>query len=220
MYNKKWFINSGDSVFMKILKVNNEIMNSITYILYTEGLDYCYLIDCGYGSQLLHTLESIGKRVEAVFLTHAHYDHIYGLNSLKQKFPRVKVYTNSDGREALFDPKINFSKYHPEIEPFVYQYKEGVETWNDGDLIHLFEEDYMKVLFTPGHDVSCVSYVIGNNIFTGDSYIPGLKTISTFPRSDKELALKSTSLLKNMEKQGYNVLCGHHSYKRLTRTKL
>lgn len=130
------------------------------------------------------------------------------------------MYTTSEGREALFDTKKNFSKYHPEIEPFVFQYKDGVEILNDGELIHLFEGNSMKVLFTPGHDVSCVSYVVDNNLFTGDSYIPGLKTVSTFPRSDKELALKSTSLLKEMEKQGYNVFCGHQSYNRLTRIKL
>ena len=194
-------------------------MNSITYILYAEGVDYCYLIDCGYGTQLFPSLESLGKRVRAVFLTHAHYDHIYGLNLLKERFPGVKVYTTIEGRDALFDTKKNFSKYHPEIEPFIFQYKDGVEILSDGGLIHLFEEDYMEVLFTPGHDVSCVSYVVEDNLFTGDSYIPGLKTVCTFPRSDKELALRSTLLLKDMEKQGYIVLCGHHSYNKLTKNK-
>lgn len=187
-------------------------MNSITYILYTESLDYCYLIDCGYGSQLLHTLESIGKRVEAVFLTHAHYDHIYGLNHLLEQFPSTKVYTNEEGQAALFDTKLNFSKYHPEIKPFVFQYRDNVRVLTDGISIPILNANNLRVLFTPGHDASCISYVVGKYLFSGDSYIPGLKTISSFPKSNRQLAIKFTALLKDLEAQGYRVFCGHHSY--------
>ena len=34
---------------MNILPINNSIMNSVTYVLYREDVDYCVLIDCGSG---------------------------------------------------------------------------------------------------------------------------------------------------------------------------
>ena len=58
----------------------------------------------------------------------------------------------------------------------------------------------------------CISYVIGKNVFTGDSYLPGIKTVMNFPRSNRALALKNTTMLKQLEQQGFTILCGHHSY--------
>lgn len=187
-------------------------MNSVTYVLYRDDVEYCVLIDCGFSEGLIASLEKLGKRVKAVFLTHAHYDHIYGLNELLVRFPGVKIYTNAEGEKALYDTKLNFSKYHSEILPFVYAGQGNVELLEDGMVLELFSGDSLRVIFTPGHDVSCISYVVGKNVFTGDSYIPGIKTVMNFPRSNRALALKNTAMLMELEQQGYTILCGHHSY--------
>lgn len=187
-------------------------MNSVTYVLYREDVDYCVLIDCGFSEGLIASLEKLGKRVKAVFLTHAHYDHICGLNELLVHFPGVKIYTNIEGEKALYDAKLNISKYHSEIQPFVYAGQGNVELLEDGIVWELFRGEDLRVVFTPGHDVSCISYVIGKNVFTGDSYLPGIKTVMNFPRSNRALALKNTAMLMELEQQGYTILCGHHSY--------
>lgn len=197
---------------MNILPIHNSIMNSVTYVLYRDDVEYCVLIDCGFSEGLIASLEKLGKRVKAVFLTHAHYDHIYGLNELLVRFPGVKIYTNAEGEKALYDTKLNFSKYHSEILPFVYAGQGNVELLEDGMVLELFSGDSLRVIFTPGHDVSCISYVVGKNVFTGDSYIPGIKTVMNFPRSNRALALKNTAMLMELEQQGYTILCGHHSY--------
>ena len=57
-------------------------MNSVTYVLYREDVDYCVLIDCGEWETLKPVIERIGKSVKAVLLTHGHSDHIYGLVGL------------------------------------------------------------------------------------------------------------------------------------------
>ena len=46
-------------------------MNSVTYILYREDVDYCVLIDCGEWETLKPVIERIGKSVKAVLLTMA-----------------------------------------------------------------------------------------------------------------------------------------------------
>lgn len=183
-------------------------MNSITYILSTEGVDYCVLIDCGYSEVLIPTLEKLGKGVKAVFLTHTHYDHIYGLNTLLEHYPHALVYTNEEGSEALTDIKKNFSKYHPEIEPFIFNHTENVCQLEEGE-VDIFEDEKMQVLFTPGHDVTCFSFIVDNNLFTGDAYIPGVKTVMNFPRSNRNDAIASLERLQKLEREGYKICPGH-----------
>lgn len=183
-------------------------MNSITYILTKEGVDYCILIDCGYSEDLIPVLEKLSKCVKAVFLTHVHYDHVYGLNMLLKYYPEVLVYTNEEGFSALTDTRKNFSKYHSELESFVFQYPKSVRLLEEREY-ELFEGEKMQVLFTPGHDVTCFSFIIGDNLFTGDAYIPGIKTVMSFPRSNRKDAKESLERLKALEKQGYNVCPGH-----------
>lgn len=42
-------------------------MNSVTYVLYREDVDYSVLIGCGNSKRLYLELERLGKYVKAVF---------------------------------------------------------------------------------------------------------------------------------------------------------
>lgn len=57
------------------------------------------------------------ENVDAVLLTHAHFDHIYGLNRVVELNPEVKIFTNTAGQEALLNDRLNMSRYHE--TPFV-----------------------------------------------------------------------------------------------------
>ena len=138
--------------------------------------------------------------------------YLYGANELLARFSGVKIYTNAEGEKTLYDTKLNFSKYHSEIQPFVYAEQGNVELLEEDMVLELFSRKPLRVNFTPGLDVSCISYVISKNVLTGDSYLPGIKTVMNFPRSNRALALKNTAMLMELEQQGFTILCGHHSY--------
>lgn len=187
-------------------------MNSVTYVLYSEEVDYCILIDCGEYETLKPILDKIGKTVYAVLLTHGHSDHIYGLNELLQAQPNVFVGTNADGHIEIQDSRKNLSFYHN--HPFKV---EGYEPLLLSDHLILHFEGFtdIEVMETPGHDTSCLTYKIGKNLFTGDAYIPGIKVFYKFPRGNKKQAMDSIKLLSSMEMDGYIIHCGHHSFEHL-----
>lgn len=183
----------------------NKIFNSITYILPFGSEKECYLVDCGDIEKIIEQ----GWNVRGVLLTHSHFDHIYGLNKLVEKFPDVLIYTNCAGKEGLGNDKWNFSRYHTEIENFIFSKMMNVRVLEEG--IQMLDGGLkVSVLFTPGHDPSCISYLVDNNLFTGDAYIPSIKTVTTFPRSNKVQALESLTRLQELESEyGYTVCAGH-----------
>ena len=82
----------------------------------------------------------------------------------------------------------------------------------DGQAVSFDGFEDIEVMATPGHDTSCLTYKMGLNLFTGDAYIPGVKVFYKFPRGNKELALSSYEMLANMQKEGFHIYCGHHTY--------
>lgn len=183
----------------------NSIFNSITYIIPVGSQKDCYLVDCGDVEKVIKQ----GWLVRGVLLTHAHFDHIYGLNKLIEKFPDALVYTNADGQKGLQNPKWNFSYYHDKVENFVFCKSENVRVFESCGVYEFDKDIKVEVLFTPGHDLSCITYKISNCLYTGDAYIPGIKVVTTFPRSNKQVAKESLERLQKLECLGLKIMPGH-----------
>lgn len=163
----------------------NSLFSSISY-----GLQKT-LIDCG------DEWEGF-KGVSAVLLTHAHFDHIYGLNKLFTVSPEAKVYTNSAGKEMLLNARKNLSFYHE--SPFMYEYPDQIVVVEDGEEVEIGNGLSARAVFTPGHNASCITWVVGDCLFTGDAYIPGIKTVTNLPGSNKQQAAESLKLIEKLSK--------------------
>ena len=144
--------------------------------------------------------------VGTVLLTHAHFDHIYGLNRVIELNPNVRIYTNESGREMLLNARKNLSFYHE--TPFVISDPSHIVTVKDGDEIVVGKGLIAKAIFTPGHNPSCITWQIDNCLFTGDSYIPGLKTVTNLPGGNKGQAEESLALIKKLA-EGKTIYPGH-----------
>lgn len=175
-----------------VIAHTNSLFNSASY--YIEP----YIIDPG------DTWEAFTK-AKAVLLTHAHFDHIYGLNKLLESNPDVVIYTNEYGAEMLMDSKKNMSKYHE--SPFVLSNNSNIELISDNQIVNIDGVD-TKAIFTPGHNPSCITWLCNDYLFTGDAYIPGIKTVTNLPGSDKQLAEQSILKIKQLSK-GKLILPGH-----------
>ena len=68
----------------------------------------------------------------------------------------------------------------------------------------------MKVIETPGHDWSCLSYRCNESLFTGDSFLPDYEAISKFPKSNSMQTEESLIKIKRLiASSARNVYPGH-----------
>ena len=178
---------------MEIKRVVNSVFTSNTFVLTEKEADWCWLVDVGDWEPIL---EAVGDRSI----------HIYGINQIVSRYPECVVYTSEKGKEGLYSDKLNFSRYHN--DPILFQGKH-LRLLKEGDRVNLFPSIDLMVVETPGHDWSCLSYYTDQFVFTGDSYIPGIKVIASFPHSDKQLAAQSLEKLLRLTK-GRGVCPGHN----------
>ena len=80
---------------------------------------------------------------------------------------------------------------------------------HEGDEVRLFEDEPSMVFYeTPGHNPGCLTMVMGDLIFTGDAYIPGVKVNTQLPHADKVLARQSLERILRLA-EGKRILSGH-----------
>lgn len=194
---------------LSIRQVVNSVYNSNSYILShqtSEGMEV-WIIDMGDVDRIIDALPE-GAIVKGVFLTHTHYDHIYGLNRFIARYPNILLYTNAAGSKALVSPMLNYSRYHLEAPDFILKNPESIVIIEDGESVTLFDDVSLKVIATPGHDASCLTYIVGDFVISGDSFIPDVCTRATFRLSDKDAVADSEKRIKELA-SGKTLCPGH-----------
>lgn len=179
---------------IKIQAVTNAIFNANTYIIKSSSNDNaCYLIDIGNYEGVIKELEN-NQSIKGVFITHAHYDHISGINEITSHFPECIVYCSLYTKEALADSKINLSFYLQ--KPTVFK-SDKIRVVNEQDTIELFANQFVEIWETPGHNAGCLSFKTDQAIFTGDTLIPNVPVVTKLKSGSKEEAKKSIILIQN-----------------------
>ena len=106
-----------------------------------------------------------GLTVEAVLLTHAHFDHIGGVERVRRTLG-CPVYVHPLEAGWLGDPNRNGSAWWPDVTPPVAA-EPAERILNEGDRIELIGETF-EVLHLPGHSPGGVGFRCGNVLFGGD----------------------------------------------------
>lgn len=137
----------------------------------------------------------------AVLLTHGHFDHIAGVEPFITKGIPVYIHERDKGKCTGIDMSDYLENYN--IKPF-----SPTNLITEECVLHLGSFD-IKVIETPGHSKGGVCYIIGNNIFSGDTLFAGSYGIYHF--SDSSFTeLKSSIVDKLFKLDGdYRVYAGH-----------
>lgn len=188
-----------------ITQLKNKLLQSCTYVIVSNGL---WLIDCGDYLQIYEYLALQGdQELKGILLTHCHQDHIYGICELLKFYPQTKIYCSFLTAQGLKDDKMNLSYIIPEYS-FNFEYDENIVLLEEGK--HTIDGLEIEIFATPGHSDDCLTYIVGNNIFTGDSYIPYSKVFTKWPRSNKRLAIENLQKIKRLiHERNLNAYPGH-----------
>lgn len=163
------------------------------YILYRDSCDACLVIDPGYEpEQILDAVNSLGKTVAAILLTHGHFDHVGGVRTIFSE-------TDCDIYLCPSDCKM------PEAMtagPLCY-----TNSLQEGDTLHLADLT-LQVLHTPGHTPGSVCFLCENALFAGDTLFAGSCGRTDLPGGDWSTLAASLGRLKALEGD-YTVYPGH-----------
>lgn len=193
---------------MNVETISNNSFNSTTNILTIDNISKDrWLIDCANAAEVIRIFNNERLVLKGIFLTHAHFDHILGLKELIECFPEAIVYTSEIGLGMLQNARRNMSYYWG--NPIVFDKTENVRVVEDNNCeIPLNKEHFAKAIFTPGHNPSCITWIVEDAIFTGDSYIPDIKTVTNLPGGNRAEAARSEELIKQLA-IGRRIFPGH-----------
>jgi hydroxyacylglutathione hydrolase len=134
------------------------------YVLYKPEEQRCIIIDPGMNPQAL--IRKVKDwEVEAILLTHAHFDHIGGVDELR-KLKNCPVYLHDAEAEWLTNPKKNGSLMWSEVTTPISS--DPAEYGLDHNMQLKLLGETFKVYHTPGHSPGSVSFHLDNMLFGGD----------------------------------------------------
>lgn len=134
------------------------------YLVADEKSKEAVLIDCSETvEKVLDDVKNLGLNVKYILLTHGHFDHVMGINDMKQKL-NAKVLINEKDKSQVEMTKTILSTFgiHVEKNPVYDEFIDGNTELKIGEIP-------IKILETPGHTEGGLCYLIADKLFSGDT---------------------------------------------------
>jgi len=170
---------------LKIQEFFDPATFTLTYIAYDENSKDAVVIDpvldydpasskVSFESleKVNHFIDKENLHLHFILETHAHADHLSGAQTLKNKYPKSQTAIGARITEVqkvfknIFQMSENFLADGNQFDKLL----SDEEIFSAGTL-------KIKTIYTPGHTPACVSFLIGDALFTGDAlFMPDLGT--------------------------------------------
>lgn len=192
---------------LTVTPFTNDHFGSCAYVVSAEGSRQALVIDPADAASggVEQFIAERGLREVVIALTHEHFDHISGVTRLRQEAD-ARLICSRLCSEAITSPTKNFSRYLIGRDV----------TCATADLT--FEElDHQldlcgarfEFLPTPGHSPGGVCIAGPGILFTGDTLIYGLQTVTKLPGGNRGELVRSVDAIMERFPAGTVVYPGH-----------
>ena len=196
---------------MKIERFINSPVPSNTYILVDEPSKECVIVDPGTnGSQeVIKYIVDNHFAPKYILLTHGDFDHVWGVNSLKETFPTIQIVASKEAARLMAIPQSYFSAlYFGKPEPYSIDNVDIIIDENGNQLV--WQNNNIRFIQTPGH-TTCSNLILFNDLlFSGDTILKDTKPfIQKRHGGDKEVFKKSVRWILDTFHDDTKVYSGH-----------
>ena len=122
------------------------LSDNYAYLIHNEKTRETALIDAPEDVPIINALETLGWQLDYILLTHHHFDHIGGVETLRQKYGS-KVIGNKNDRQRL--PKLDIAV-------------------TEGEKLQICNQE-MTILDVSGHTIGHIAFIFPGAAFTADS---------------------------------------------------
>ena len=139
------------------------------YLVINEETKDTVMVDPGaYPTKLKNAVKEQGLKLKAILLTHAHFDHIMGIEDFLKAFD-VPVYVGREEQPLLADDRLNASSMYGYHCAYT-----GAKALEDGQIVECAGTE-IHVIHTPGHTVGGCCYYLPEEeaLFCGDTLFCG-----------------------------------------------
>ena len=170
------------------------------YLVWADGSKTCAVIDSGYEAQrVLATVQKLGLTIDAVLLTHGHFDHVGAVEEIVE----------ATGCKLWMSER-DWSKANSPLNNYLFPIAncDFCEVWLCEDFEEITAGGLTFTVYdTPGHTDGSVCFVCEDCIFSGDTLFAG-SCGRTDLGGDWDTIIRSLTRLKELEGD-YRVFPGH-----------
>ena len=169
-----------DTSSIKIITCNNNDIKINSYVLIYQN--YSIVIDPNNFDEIERVLD--GTKLEYIFLTHEHFDHIMSVDKLREKY-QAKVIAQKLTSKNIQSSSKNLSKFSEIIFDFMKKTQTSkIEEISINSADIEYEDSYNLNWYgntfffkhTPGHSEGSSCICIDNFLFSGDSLFENVET--------------------------------------------
>ena len=171
----------------------DEATNTISYIVKDPASDSCAIVDSvmdidyaagrityDHADELIAQIQKQGLKLEWIIETHVHADHLSAAPYIQEKMGgKIGIGSN------ILVVQDTFGKIFNEGTEFQRDGSQFDALFEDGDT-YMIGQMQAVALYTPGHTPACMTHVMGNAAFVGDTlFMPdGGSARADFPGGD------------------------------------
>lgn len=192
--------------------------NTFSYVVCCENTKKCAIIDsvknydpasgrtdtkCA--DDIIKYIETNGLKLQWILETHIHADHLSAAPYIKEKLGGQTAIGNRICEvQKIFKGLLAEDDFSTDGRQFDHQFKDG-ESFKIGDID-------ASVIHTPGHTPACITYVIEDAVFVGDTlFMPDAGTARCdFPGGDAQTLYKSIAKILSLPDEYRIFIC--HDY--------